>query len=288
MAQLSNSYKTDPLPIADSLERWGHAQKDTFQRLRNPTDPEADDTFEASVRSFQRYWRAFLPESHPCDGHLDNDTIELIGRRFCDCPDQGAGTYEVPGFPKTAGAGKGRHWLKNDSGQYYLTWADMGVITSGGVDFRQAMQFTRDDTLRVCSMELAIRTEQKSSNIEAYAWSGDGRGGTLAYHFFPGYGSDPHNSQDIITGHWDRSDTYNQDSTNLTTCHEIGHGLGLEHSQTPNQLMNPFLNTHLGGWQDEDASRLVYLYDEPGINPVPPPDPEDGAVTLSPGLYRVV
>lgn len=43
-------------------------------------------------------------------------------------------------------------------------------------------------------------------------------------------------------------------------CHELGHILGLTHSDTPGQLMNPVMHADITVPQAEDASRLRQLW----------------------------
>merc|ERR1719385_221813 len=64
----------------------------------------------------------------------------------------------------------------------------------------------------------------------------DGPGGTLAHAFFPQYGGDVHMDD---TERW-AINTY--DGTNLlqTLTHEIGHSLGLSHSDVSDAIMAPF------------------------------------------------
>lgn len=63
--------------------------------------------------------------------------------------------------------------------------------------------------------------------------------------------------------------------------HELGHGLGLDHTNTPGQLLQPVYSERIATYQAEDISRLVDRYGPPATQPKPadpptlPPVPTD-------------
>ena len=86
----------------------------------------------------------------------------------------------------------------------------------------------------------------------------DGRGGTLAHAFFPIYGGDVHFDDDE---RW----TDNFDSgTNLlmTASHELGHSLGLAHSDVRGSVMSPFYTPYKNGLRlhKDDIEGIQALY----------------------------
>ena len=86
----------------------------------------------------------------------------------------------------------------------------------------------------------------------------DGRGGTLAHAFFPIYGGDVHFDDDE---RW----TDNFDSgTNLlmTASHELGHSLGLAHSDVRGSVMSPFYTPYKNGLKlhKDDIEGIQALY----------------------------
>lgn len=98
----------------------------------------------------------------------------------------------------------------------------------------------------------------------------DGPGGTLAHAFFPQYGGDAHFDDQE---YW----TVNEfKGTNLyqTAAHELGHSLGLSHSDVRSSLMAPFYK----GWDPnleldrDDIDAIQALYGSPSQRE----DPEDG------------
>uniref|UniRef100_A0A915IT13 Peptidase metallopeptidase domain-containing protein n=1 Tax=Romanomermis culicivorax TaxID=13658 RepID=A0A915IT13_ROMCU len=87
----------------------------------------------------------------------------------------------------------------------------------------------------------------------------DGRGGILAHAFFPRYGGGVHFDDDEAWYLNPRSiDLYS------VAAHEIGHALGLKHSENDRALMAPFYQEYSESairLQDDDIRGLKYLYD---------------------------
>ena len=92
------------------------------------------------------------------------------------------------------------------------------------------LKFTKQKSGKV---HIDIRFERRSHGDKD---SFDGRGGTLAHAFFPVYGGDVHIDEDED---W-TVNTSRGTSLLMTTTHELGHSLGLSHSNNRNSLMAPF------------------------------------------------
>uniref|UniRef100_A0A8C6QW20 Matrix metallopeptidase 12 n=1 Tax=Nannospalax galili TaxID=1026970 RepID=A0A8C6QW20_NANGA len=102
----------------------------------------------------------------------------------------------------------------------------------------------------------------------------DGKGGTIAHAFFPGPG---------IQGdaHFDEAETWSKSTqdTNLflVAVHELGHSLGLEHSNDRRAIMYPkygYLNPNTFRLSADDIRNIQSLYGKP----VPKPDGPSPAV----------
>ena len=83
-------------------------------------------------------------------------------------------------------------------------------------------------------------------------------GGTLAHAFFPIYGGDVHFDDDES---W--TDNF-QSGTNLlmTASHELGHSLGLAHSDVRGSVMSPFYTPFKNGLRlhKDDVRAIQALY----------------------------
>merc|ERR1711915_262623 len=77
----------------------------------------------------------------------------------------------------------------------------------------------------------------------------DGYGGTLAHAFYPLYGGDIHFDDDED---W-TFDSYRGTSLFTTMVHEVGHSLGLSHSDVEGSIMAPFyIGYQRNLWLGED------------------------------------
>lgn len=102
----------------------------------------------------------------------------------------------------------------------------------------------------------------------------DGASGILAWAYFP-----PPNGGSIAGDmffdkdeQWDLSFAGSGISIFQVFAHELGHSLGLDHTNVANSLMNPFYTEDFSGPQADDIAGVQYLYGAPVRSAVPEPD----------------
>ncbi|XP_045126892.1 matrix metalloproteinase-2-like [Portunus trituberculatus] len=206
-----------------------------------------------AIKTMQRFGHI------PMTGELDAATRRLLRTPRCSLPDvmPGEGNdfrIRVRRFVK-----QGKKWDKLN-----LTWGVRRYPTkmrdsTGDPEHMYRWEIQREFRLatevwgRVSRLEF---TELESKPEEAdiiidfntgYHGDGypfDGQGRTLAHAFYPGHGigGDMHFDDDEPwVQHQDSDNTWERVSLFITAAHELGHALGLYHSDVEGSLMSPYL-----------------------------------------------
>lgn len=245
------------IDILIRLASWSYLRLTDAVTAAESGAKETDPLLKAAVGRFKERWGAKY--DLPVGDCLDNETVALMERRFCQCSDS---------EPEQVG-GNLRRWASR-----LVTWRDRGVQV-GNLNFQEAMKFTANATAKVCGMQLTIVGGAGSPNIESFSKPLDGKGGTLAQAYLPGY---PSSSSARLTQEYDTAEGgLGQHAFNMVCLHETGHSLGLSHDNTRDvAVMDPFLNASLREWQPADIRELVARYGEPEVNTTPQPTPTPG------------
>ncbi|XP_047309437.1 metalloendoproteinase 2-MMP-like [Impatiens glandulifera] len=205
----------------------GHYQRslDTFNDLN-----VFDHALKKGIKKFQLFFNTNV------SGILDNETLSIMVKHRFNFPDLVNGTSIKHGmklvrdpFNNSYFAFLGPKWSK-----YSLTWAmhnQMPVIFTEPLE--SAFKTWHDNSMIFLSKASSFNT----ADVKIYYLKSDRFGDRFAQAFHPPSGTLEFNAE-VTWGSIGHPDTIDIESAAL---HEIGHILGLDHSEDPSSIMWPFL-----------------------------------------------
>lgn len=211
--------------------------------------------------------------------------MSQVRSKFCGCPSRLAATGRPCRWDKTNW--DGAKWVGPPK-PLQLTYA----LDSLPEAFATALAWAWREWEKVCAIQVVRIAEPGEALVRFTTGRIDGASGTLAWAELP-CGSDRQ-----LECRTDSSDKWHlQPGTTVprgltdygrVACHEIGHLLGLEHENDPNQdsLLDPYYSTTIATPQQWDIAQAVLRYGPPLSIPTdpPPPTPSDNARLVLDGV----
>lgn len=267
-----------------SAETWLRTFGYLSQASRQMSTMQSAQILSKAISDMQRFYGLEVT------GEMDPATVAAMRRPRCGLPDRKAEEID-DGARKKRYALTGQQWDKD-----HITYSIMNQYIPSSLGEERTYDAIRkafDVWKRVTPLTFeelpALRSISNSSQagladillLFASGYHGDmslfdGEGGSLAHAYYPGPG---------IGGdtHFDADEPWTLDNQNpqgidlfLVAVHELGHALGLEHSDNPSAIMAPFyqwIHTHNFTLHEDDIKGIQYMYGPPLVTDDPPTSP---------------
>nr|XP_019934604.1 PREDICTED: matrix metalloproteinase-16-like [Paralichthys olivaceus] len=268
-----------------SAEAWLRKFGYLSQASRQMSTMQSAQILSKAISDMQRFYGLEVT------GEMDPGTVAAMRRPRCGLPDRNP-EQTVDGARKKRYTLTGQQWDKD-----HITYSIVNQLIPSSLGevrmydaLRKALEVWRrvtpltfeevpaENDIRIngSRTELADILLLFASGFHGDMSLFDGEGGSLAHAYYPGPGI----GGDI---HFDADEPWTLDNHNpdgidffLVAVHELGHALGLEHSDNPSAIMAPFyqyIHTDNFTLHEDDVRGIQHIYGPPLSTNAPPTSP---------------
>ncbi|XP_067014615.2 matrix metalloproteinase-16 [Anabrus simplex] len=236
------------------LSRYGYLKENSYT---GSAALMSQDTLVAALKDFQAF--AGLNVT----GELDNDTVKMMATPRCGVEDMDPNNDDTHVRTKRYDI-HGSRWHSRNITYRVSKYSQRLTREQVDHEIARALQVWSNHTSLVFTKwpggDAEVHIDIRFETGDHGDWDKfDGPSGTLAHAYFPLYGGDVHfdDDEDWRVGNDDGG-------TNLfqIAVHELGHSLGLHHSEVAQAVMGPFYKNYSGSFDlhEDDIEGITYLY----------------------------